>query len=168
MSAKGARAERLEYRDEGACSTSSSNNRAATHAVSWVRYEDQGAEYAQLSLGRTRLSASSTAVGTRPLPYLADLVLQTGDDFITSKLAVTTRGLGWKRSIELRPSEEGVWTTRVAQEGEVDLGDPGSATPTAGQGPQQPSSASRSTPTRRSLGTRKLPTVVLERRSAWA
>ena len=100
-------------------------NRAATHAVSWLRYEDQGAEYAELWLGEKRLSARSTAIGARPLPYLVDLELQTVDDFITSRLAVTTRGLGWKRSIELRRSEEGVWTAEVALEGEIELRKPG-------------------------------------------
>jgi hypothetical protein len=102
-----------------------STNGGATHAVSWLRYEDQGAEYAELSLGENRLFARSTAIGARPLPYVADLELQTVDDYITSKLAVTTRGLGWKRRIELRRSDEGVWTAEVALEGGVDLGEPG-------------------------------------------
>lgn len=102
-----------------------SSNGAATHAVSWLRYEDQGAEYAELWFGENRLSALSTAIGARPLPYLADLELQTVDDFITSRLAITTRGLGWKRSIELRRSEDGVWTAEVAREGEVELEEPG-------------------------------------------
>jgi uncharacterized protein len=100
-------------------------NGAATHAVSWLRYEDQGAEYAELSLGATRLSARSTAIGARPLPYLADLELQTVDDFITSRLAVTTRGLGWQRSIELRRSDDGLWTAELALEGDVHLPQPG-------------------------------------------
>ena len=100
-------------------------NGAATHAVSWLRYEDQGAEYAELSLGEKRLSARSTAIGARPLPYLAELELDTVDDFITSRLAVITRGLGWKRSIELRRSEDGVWTAEVTLEGDVELPDPG-------------------------------------------
>ena len=97
---------------------------AATHAVSWLRYEDQGAEYAELSFGEERLSAFSTAIGAGPLPYLANLELQTVDDFITSRLAITTRGLGWTRSIELRQSD-GVWVAEVALEGEVDLEEPG-------------------------------------------
>jgi hypothetical protein len=83
---------------------------APTHAVSWVRYEDQGAEYAELWLGETRLSARSTAIGTSPVPYRAELELETVDDFVTSRLAITTRGLGWKRSIDLRRSDAGVWT----------------------------------------------------------
>ena len=98
---------------------------ATTHAVSWLRYEEQGAEYAELSVGEKRLSALSMAIGARPLPYLADLELETVDDFITSRLGITTRGLGWKRSIELRRSEDGVWTAEVALEGEVDLEEPG-------------------------------------------
>jgi uncharacterized protein len=102
-----------------------SSNGAATHAVSWLRYEDQGAEYAELSFGENRLSAVSMAIGARPLPYLAELELETVHDFITSRLAITTRGLGWKRNIELRRSEDGVWTAEVALEGEVDLEEPG-------------------------------------------
>lgn len=102
-----------------------STNGTATHAVAWLRYEGQGAEYAELSLDEKRLSARSTAIGVRPFPYLADLELQTVDDFITSRLAVTARGLGWKRSIELRRPEDGAWTAEVALEGDVDLGEPG-------------------------------------------
>ena len=98
---------------------------AATHAVSWLRYEEQGAEYAELSLGEKRLSARSVAIGAKPVPYLAELKLETVDDFITSKLAITTHGLSWKRSIELRRSEDGVWTAEVALDGEVDLEEPG-------------------------------------------
>lgn len=97
----------------------------ATHAVGWIRYEDQGAEYAELWLGETRLSARSTAIGTRPVPYVAELELHTVDEFITSRLAVATRGLGWRRTIELRRSEEGVWTADAALEGDIDLREPG-------------------------------------------
>jgi hypothetical protein len=105
--------------------TRSGGGSVCTRAVSWLRSDDQGAEYAEISFDERRLSASSTAIGVRPLPYLADLELQTVDDFITSRLAINTRGLGWKRSIELRRSEEGLWSAEVALEGEVDLEEPG-------------------------------------------
>ena len=100
-------------------------NEGQTHAVSWLRYEDQGAEYAELSLGATRLTARSTAVGSTPVPYRMDLELETGDDFITSRLAITTRGLGWGRSLDLRRSESGVWSAEAGGEGSVDLPAPG-------------------------------------------
>jgi hypothetical protein len=96
-----------------------------THAITWIRYEDRGAEYAELSLGETRLSARSTAIGTRPIPYCADLELETVDNFVTSRLRVETRGLGWERSIDLRRSEAGVWTAQVGLDGDVDLSEPG-------------------------------------------
>jgi hypothetical protein len=96
-----------------------------THAVSWLRYEDQGAEFAELWIGDGRLAARSTAIGAGPIPYRAELELETVDGFITSRLEVTARGLGWKRSIDLRRSEAGVWTADVATDGEVDLGEPG-------------------------------------------
>ena len=103
----------------------STPNGAPTHAVSWLRYEDQGAEYAELSLGVRRLSAISTAIGSGPVPYRMDLRLETADDFITSRLEINTRGLGWMRNIDLRRSERGVWSAELAGTGSPDLPEPG-------------------------------------------
>lgn len=96
-----------------------------THEVAWLRYEDLGAEYAELWLEETRLAARSTAIGAGPIPYLAELELETGDDFVTSNLAITTRGRGWRRSINLRRSDAGVWTADATVDGEADLLEPG-------------------------------------------
>ena len=103
----------------------STPNGTPTHAVSWLRCEDQGAEYAELSFSGRRLSALSTAIGASPLPYRMDLRLETADDFVTSRLEITTRGLGWTREIDLRRSERGVWSAELACTGSVDLPAPG-------------------------------------------
>jgi hypothetical protein len=103
----------------------SSDQGRPTHAVTWLRYDDQGAEYAELWLDATRLSARSTAIGASPVPYRADLELETVSDFITSRLVITTRGRNWRRSIDLRRSNAGVWTAEIAAEGDTDLGEPG-------------------------------------------
>jgi uncharacterized protein len=99
--------------------------RTPSHAVSWLRDDEQGAEYAELSLAGGRLAARSTAIGAGDLPYRMDLELDTGEDLITTGLAIETRGLGWNRRLDLRRSEAGVWTADVATEGVVDLPEPG-------------------------------------------
>src|SRR5919198_728345 len=99
----------------------------ATHAVSWLRYEELGAEYAELSVNGSRLNARSTAIGATPVPYLMDLEFVTGDGFVTSRLAITTRGQGWSRRLDLRRSDAGVWSADVAAHGAVDLAGPGGA-----------------------------------------
>ena len=104
---------------------------ARTNAVSWRRYEDQGAEYAELSLGARRLSALSTAIGSKPVPYRMDLRLQTAEDFMTSRLEIATRGLGWTREIDLRRGEGGVWSAELACTGSVDLPEPGGDLPSS-------------------------------------
>jgi hypothetical protein len=101
---------------------------AFSRAVSWLRYEDQGAEYAELSLNGGRLSARSTAVGASPVPYRMDLEFETDADLVTSRLVVRTDGHGWNRRLDLRRSEAGVWTAEVASDGEVDLPEPGGDT----------------------------------------
>ncbi len=56
----------------------------------WLRYEDRGAEYAEIWLDATRLSDRSTAIGAS----LVRIAPFSVDDFVTSKLLVTTRGRG--------------------------------------------------------------------------
>ena len=96
-----------------------------TRAVTWLRYDDLGAEYAEIALDGGRLRARSTAVGASPVPYRSELVLKTGSDLVTSRLAIETRGLGWSRRLDLRRSKAGAWTVGTAFEGAVDLPDPG-------------------------------------------
>jgi uncharacterized protein len=98
---------------------------ASTHAVTWQRYEQRGAEFAEFSLGARRLAARSTAIGAEPVPYRLELEFCTGDDFVTSSLVVETRGLGWRRRLDLHRSKAGVWSATVAAEGAVDLAEPG-------------------------------------------
>jgi hypothetical protein len=86
-------------------------------------------EFAEIELATDRLTATGVAIGTVPLEYRLDYV-ETGADFVTSKLCLQTRGERWRRRLELRRSEAGAWMLQREQEGEVELpasgGDPDS------------------------------------------
>src|SRR5256885_9243091 len=77
-----------------------------------------------------RLSAEGVAIGTQPVPYRLDYQLEIAPGFVTSRLRVTSRGEGWRRSLDLRRSDAGVWTIIAGADGKVDLapagGDPAS------------------------------------------
>jgi uncharacterized protein len=83
---------------------------ATTRAIAWVKNEPVGIEFAEVLLGRDRLSATGVAIGSEPEPYRLDYTLETGDGFVTSRMNVTSRGQGWTRSLDLRRSTSGTWT----------------------------------------------------------
>jgi uncharacterized protein len=83
-------------------------------AVAWVKSDPFGVEFAAAIFSAGRLSAAGTAVGTDPSPYRLDYALDTDDGFITSQLAVTTRGEGWRRTLELSRSPAGEWSAEGA------------------------------------------------------
>ena len=97
-------------------------------AVAWVKDDPFGVEFAEIHLASTRLTAEGVAVGTQPAPYRLDYVIETTAGFFTSCLRVTSRGEGWRRHLDLRRSEAGVWSIATDEHGDVDLpaagGDP--------------------------------------------
>jgi hypothetical protein len=95
-------------------------------AVTWVKPEPLGAEFADVLIERGRLTASGIAIGSTPVGYRLDYKLETGFDFVTSGLLVIARGDGWRRRLDLRRLRSGRWTVRTSARGDVDLPPPGS------------------------------------------
>ena len=93
----------------------------ASHAVAWVKEDPFGVEYAEIEIVEKSLTAAGVAVGTAPLPYRLDYELETGTEFVTTRLRVTSRGDGWRRELDLRRDGDGVWHCATREDGLVDL-----------------------------------------------
>jgi hypothetical protein len=90
-------------------------------AVAWVKNEPFGVEFAEIGIAGKHLTATGVAVGTAPLPYRLDYELETATGFVTARLRVTSRGEGWRRELDLRRDEGGLWSVAADEEGDVDL-----------------------------------------------
>jgi hypothetical protein len=80
-----------------------------------------GIEFADIQLTADRLTAEGIAIGIQPTPYRLDYNLETAGRFVTSRLQVTSRGEGWRRTLDLRRSDAGVWRIVTNGDGKVDL-----------------------------------------------
>lgn len=96
----------------------------ASRAIAWVK-EDGGAEFADVLIQTSRLTASGIAIGSSPYGYKLDYKLETRSDFITSGLLVTARGEGWSRKLDLRRLRSGKWTARTSMRGGAEMPAPG-------------------------------------------
>jgi uncharacterized protein len=94
-------------------------------AVAWVKDDPFGVEFAEVHLGSNHLTARGVAIASDPISYRLDYALETAADFVTSRLHVVSRGEGWRRAIDLRRDDRGIWTLGIEQEGSVDLPEPG-------------------------------------------
>lgn len=89
-------------------------NRSRT--VLWGKDDPYGSELAEVSFADGRLSCRGIALGvegrrdTHGDPYRLEYQLDTGLDYVTTRLAVTVRGNGWTRSLDLRRTEWGAWS----------------------------------------------------------
>jgi uncharacterized protein len=90
-------------------------------SVAWDK-DDAGAEYVEVTLATDGLSASGVAIGGEPVAYRLDYTLETGPDFVTARLEVTTRGEGWRRTLDLRRGGSGDWTAQEARPGSTPEG----------------------------------------------
>ena len=97
----------------------------ASRAITWVKEGGLGAEFVDINLQPSRLTASGIAIGSAPVGYRADYKLETLGEFVTSGLEVTTRGDDWSRKLELRRTRSGTWSIRTAKGGFLALPDPG-------------------------------------------
>ena len=98
----------------------------ARQTIVWVKPDPLGAESADVTIGRGRLTANGIAIGSRPLGYRLDYKLETLAGYVTSGLFVVARGEGWQRKLDLRRTlRSGRWTVRTSARGEVDLPLPG-------------------------------------------
>jgi hypothetical protein len=90
-------------------------------AVAWVKDDPLGVEFAEIAIADERLAATGVAIGTAPLSYRLDYELETDAGFVTKRLRVTSCGEGWRRALDLRRDENGVWNVETDEEGNVDL-----------------------------------------------
>jgi uncharacterized protein len=98
-------------------------------AIAWAKEDPAGVEFAEVTLGAGVLFASGVAVGGEPRAYRLDYILETGPEFVTTRLQVTARGQRWRRTLDLRRDAAGAWTAATTAEGEPPegLGPPGPA-----------------------------------------
>jgi hypothetical protein len=82
-------------------------------AVAWVKDDPFGVEFAEVRLSARRLKTAGVAVGVEPAPYRLDYTLETGEDFVTSRLRVTAIAEGERRTLDLRRSDDGRWSANV-------------------------------------------------------
>ena len=97
-------------------------------SIAWAKDDPFGAEFVDASLGESTLSAVGIAVGSEPVPYRLDYVLETAADFVTTRLFVATRGESWRRTLDLRRARNGEWSAHTTSAGEPDLPLPGADT----------------------------------------
>lgn len=77
---------------------------------------------ATIIFARGKLRAHGTS---RTHLYALSWALETGDQWITKRLAAAVYGHGWARQLELERSEEGAWTARAKASGEDVPGETG-------------------------------------------
>jgi uncharacterized protein len=96
-----------------------------SRAVAWIKENPFGLEFAEIDLGPRRVSADGVAIGVGPVPYRLDYALETAPGFITSVLRVSSRGDGWRRTLELEREPSGSWGISANEQGDADLPSPG-------------------------------------------
>ena len=98
------------------------------HAAIWRGLDGWRVEIAAVDLADGGLTARGTQIGTDPVPYRVHYRLDASDGFVTRALAVTARGHGWRRELDLRHDGDGAWTVETAVTGHVALPPPGGDT----------------------------------------
>lgn len=93
--------------------------RMRQRAIAWHKEDPAGAEYAEVTLGAEVLFATGVAIGGEPGAYRLDYSLETGPGFVTTRLQVTARGQGWRRTLDLRRDPAGAWTVATTADGEA-------------------------------------------------
>lgn len=89
---------------------------ARSRVVLWAKDDPHGSELAEVTLGDGRLACTGTALGvegrrdTEGDPYQVVYELETGADYVTTRLHVSVRGNGWQKSLDLRRTEWGEWS----------------------------------------------------------
>jgi hypothetical protein len=89
-----------------------------TRLVTWRGTDEWRAESASVVLDDEGVRATGTQIGADPLPYRLHYRLDAAAGFVTRSLAVTVAGDGWRRTLELRRDEAGVWAIATTADGE--------------------------------------------------
>jgi uncharacterized protein len=92
-----------------------------TRLLLWKGVDAWTAEASRVDLEEDGLSASGTQMGVDPVPYRLDYRLETGPQWVTSRLNVDATGEGWRRHLDLRHDGTGAWSCEVEFAGDVDL-----------------------------------------------
>jgi uncharacterized protein len=93
--------------------------------IAWTKDDPLGAEVAAVTLEADRLSVRGTAIGSDPEPYRLDYTLDTGAQFLTTRVTIDVTGQGWGRSLTLTRVDSGEWRAETSQHGTISLPDPG-------------------------------------------
>jgi uncharacterized protein len=109
-------------------------------AIAWHKEDPAGAEFAEVTLGNDVMFAGGVAIGGEPSGYRLDYSLETGPGFVTTRLQVTARGEGWRRTLDLRrDASSAAWTAATTADGDAPEGlAPPGATSAEGAGPTGP------------------------------
>ncbi|MGH2982102.1 MAG: putative glycolipid-binding domain-containing protein [Solirubrobacterales bacterium] len=110
----------------------------APRTLVWRGLDNWRAELAEVELGPSRLSARGVQIGVSgvvptgpdevedsPVRYRVDYELSTAEGFVTSRLAVTASGQGWRRELLLERPGEGEWRCEGDAGGDLGLPGPG-------------------------------------------
>jgi len=98
---------------------------AKLRTVLWAKEEPLGIEFAEVRLTSSTLRAVGVAIGSAPVAYRLDYLLETRPGFVTSRLRATTRGDGWRRRLDLHRTASGTWSAATQQNGDTSLPPPG-------------------------------------------
>jgi uncharacterized protein len=100
--------------------------------VTWVGVDDTSrVDQAVIEIGATSMHGIGSA---RSRGFSSSWELDVADGWITRTLRVTTRGVGWARSVELSRSDTGEWASAATATGAVDLPAPGLVDPSSVHG----------------------------------
>jgi hypothetical protein len=111
------------------------------HLLVWRGLDAWRAELAEVEHGPSQLSARGVQIGASgvlptgfdeledvPVRYRLDYELQTGDRFVTSRLAIRAGGDGWRRELLLERHGGGDWRCHGESQGGLALPGPGGDT----------------------------------------
>jgi hypothetical protein len=76
----------------------------------WRTVEIEGLELARVEVDGTRLRATGRAIRTEPEPYVLTYALETGQSFVTTRLAATAEFGDRTKTLDLVRRDDGVWT----------------------------------------------------------
>ena len=86
----------------------------------WSGTDEWLAEAAHVQREEGRFRATGVQLGTVPVPYRLDYVLDTTTGWVTSTLQVTARGDRWERSLRLTRDQDGTWRSQAEETGPID------------------------------------------------
>lgn len=84
----------------------------------WDRLDTVGAEHALIDQ-RTGFYARGTQIAVDPIAYTARYELQTDQSWATTRLDVSTEGVGWARTVRLELAA-GRWRATTGEQGDLD------------------------------------------------